>query len=100
MSAEQNGANTVSEAVAAATAYLKQLYPSAQEILVEEVERSAGDAYWLITLGMNLEDRSSVAFQALAPAGFRRMRRVYKAFKIARDTGEVVSMKIREPVDA
>ena len=78
---------TVKEAARRAVAYFTELYGNQfGSVLVEEVEQS--DGYWHITLGYDLP--SVIAqFGGKAPRGF-------KAFKIDANTGEVVSMKIRE----
>jgi hypothetical protein len=77
----------VKEAVKKAAEYFADLYGSQfVNVLVEEVEET--DGWWLVTMGY--EDRPSVFSQI---SGIRRR---FKVFKIDGETGEVISMKIRE----
>jgi len=78
---------SVKEAVRKAAEYFEDLYHDQfEKVLLEEVEQ--GDGYWLVTLGYN--DFSSISqFDRKGP-------RRFKVFKIKGDTGEVVSMRIRE----
>ena len=55
-------------------------------MLVEEVEQL--DGHWLITLGYDAP--------GIVSAFGGKENRDYKTFKVDRETGEVVSMKIRE----
>jgi len=78
----------VKEAVKKAAEYFTDLYHDQfRNLLLEEVELS--DGYWLITLGY---DAPSDIRSVLANKATRR----FKLFKIDGDTGEVISMKIRE----
>jgi hypothetical protein len=80
---------TVKEAAKKAIEYLLDLNRenlSFANVLVEEVEQT--DGHWLITLGYN-------APSILAQFGGKG-NRDFKIFKVDRQTGEVVSMKIRE----
>jgi hypothetical protein len=78
----------IKEAVQKAADYFTDLYPRRfTNVLVEEIERTSSD--WLITLGY---DDVPDVFSALAKKNNRR----FKLFKIDGETGEVVSMKIRE----
>lgn len=91
----------VKQAVAAAVENFKSLYPEHSDLLLEEVDRSEDDKYWFITLGF-APVQSAQAANALSQLGaaLRSSRRVYKVFKVAADTGEVLSMKIREALAA
>jgi hypothetical protein len=77
----------VKEAVRKAAEYFEDLYHGQfKNVLLEEVELS--DGYWLVTLGYDV-----------VPDVFSQLsgiRRRYKVFKIDGDTGDVMSMKIRE----
>jgi hypothetical protein len=79
---------TVKEAVAGTVEFVRNMLdPPPQDLRLEEVEAGKyerADA-WRITLSM--QDRTG-----LGSLG----RREYKVFTVRRDTGEVVSMKIRE----
>jgi len=78
----------VKEAVKNAAEYFTDLYHDQfTNVLLEEVELSNG--YWLITLGY---DAASDIRSLLANKASRR----FKLFKIDCETGEVISMKIRE----
>lgn len=80
---------TVKEAARKAVEYLWDLNRedvTYTNVLVEEVEQT--DRYWLITLGYD----SPSVLSAFGGKGSRD----FKFFKVDRETGEVVSMKIRE----
>jgi hypothetical protein len=88
-------------AVHLAADYLKQIYPNAEQGRVEEVELSDDDQLWLITLGFLLPEIDQARVEGLAGGMrglFKRSKRIYKVFKIDRKSGEVKSMKIREPL--
>lgn len=85
---------TVKQAVASAIAFVSDLL-DAQSITLEEVDFTSDKRYWLITLGFIRPDvdgdmRTLVA--ALNGQGIRE----YKIFEVDRETGETISMKIRE----
>lgn len=92
----------VKAAVAKAMAYLGELYDTSKfrEILLEEVEKSPDDKFWLVTLGYSrpLEAASTDLLKAIAPAFgvSTKYTREYKVFAIDANNGEVRSMKIRE----
>ena len=79
----------VQEAVRTASKYLSRLYPSAQlqDMQLEEVELTDDDEFWLVTLSFIFGEPDLARFT---------VSRQYKVFKIRGETGEVVSMKIRE----
>jgi len=80
----------VKEAAKKAAQYFTDLYQSQfTNVLVEEIEQTG--RYWFITLGYDLPNvfNALTQFAANRPRGF-------KVFKIDADTGEVISMKIRE----
>lgn len=86
---------TIKRAIEIAANHLKEFYPAAEKITLEEAEVSEDDKFLLITLGYL--DRDDPGANALIQAlgAFDRAKK-YKVFKIARDTGDVRSMKIRE----
>jgi len=99
MSDESTSELSLERAVGLAAEYLKKVYPTAEHGRVEEVERSDDDRFWLITLGFLLsEEETRLPSPPMANDILRRMKRLYKVFKIERKTGEVLSMKIREPL--
>jgi hypothetical protein len=78
---------SVKEAAEKAGEYFTNLYDGQfTNVLLEEAERKG--RYWLITLGY---DRPSSL-----PQFARRGPRAFKVFKVDGETGEVISMKIRE----
>ncbi|MGI9104681.1 MAG: hypothetical protein ACR2G4_00370 [Pyrinomonadaceae bacterium] len=81
----------VKQATQSATNFISGLYSTEviSNSMLEEVELSEDGKYWLITLSFSAPS-SSVSL--LFSSGGRR----YKIFKVDTDTGEVVSMKIRE----
>jgi hypothetical protein len=79
---------TVQEAVSAAASYLKSLYPNVEGMLLEEVEITDDDRYWLVTLSFVAQSQSMV-FPSMSG-------RKYKIVKLDRATGTVRSVKIRE----
>lgn len=85
----------IKQAVEIAAKHLKDFFPSAERITLEEAEISDDDKFFFVTLGyMDRDDPgSSPLIQALG--AFDRAKK-YKVFKICRETGDVRSMKIRE----
>jgi hypothetical protein len=76
----------VKQAVNIAVEYLKAFYPHLKQIRLEEVELSDDRNFWFITL--SYPDESNITI--LPPS------KQYKIFKIDVETGEVLSMKIRQ----
>jgi hypothetical protein len=68
-----------------------------KDVVLEEAEQTP-QADWLITLGYRQESPSPYDEMAGAISGLRPRRSdFFKTFKVKR-TGEVVAMKLREPV--
>lgn len=87
---------SMKQAVASAVDFAKALYAEEHltDLQVEEIESSEDDKLWFITLGWGAPPGSEPGlFGGLSSAV---MRRVYKVFSIDAETGEVISMKIRE----
>lgn len=89
---------SVKDAVQAAEQWVRELYPKRElrHLRLEEVELSADDRFWFITLGW-LEP--AVREHPLASVLNREVNvlpRVYKTVKVDAESGAVVSMKIRE----
>jgi hypothetical protein len=82
----------IKEAVAAAVQFANSVLPPARtdDIRLEEVEAGdyKGQDVWLITLSMEGQN----AMQILTG----RLGRDFKQFAVNKDTGEVLSMKIRQ----
>lgn len=85
------------QAAEAASTHLKELFPSAENILLEELELSDDDAYWLVTLSYLDSQRREAA--AIAPAMDMLGaggKREYKLVKINANTGEVRALRTRK----
>ncbi len=80
----------VKEATDKAKEHLSVFFPEAEEIQLEEAELTPDKAYWLITLSY-AGISNSVASSLLVGKSIR-----YKLFKLDAESGEVVSMKIRD----
>ncbi|MFH1860533.1 MAG: hypothetical protein ABH870_05930 [bacterium] len=78
----------VKEAAQRANQYLQGLISNITNITLEEVELTDDEQFWLITL-------SGYSIAAGVQSLFGATDKVFKIFKIKRDNGEVVSMKIR-----
>ncbi len=81
----------VKQAAQLASNFIVGLYSdeTISDVLLEEVELSEDSKYWLITLSF-----PAPASSVNAILGIRGRR--YKIFKVDTETGEVLSMKIRE----
>ena len=77
------------EAHLKAREHLMAFFPEAENVQLEEVERSANKAQWLITLSYEGVS-NSVASSLLVGKGV-----LYKIFTLDAKTGEVLSMKTR-----
>lgn len=88
----------VKKAVDTARSQINKVYgQEPANLQVEEIEQSEDSKYWLITLGFNApppmsgqNELQKISFALRPPV------RVYKVFKIAAETGEFISMKMRE----
>ena len=80
----------VREATDKAREHLVSFFPDAEKVQLEEVELTDDKAYWFITLSYEGISHS-VASSLLVGKSVR-----YKLFKIDAETGEVISMKIRD----
>jgi hypothetical protein len=81
----------VKEATEKAVEHLKKFYPTVEKIQLEEVEITDDDKYWNIVLSYeNME---------IIPLSYLQIgqQRTFKVFKIDANTGNVRSMKIRNP---
>ena len=94
----------VKQAVSTAVEALKNLYGELSDLLLEEVDRSDDGKYWLITLGFSSPNQVPQG-NPLNPllqlgATLRPPIRIYRVITVNADTGEFVSMKIREALAA
>ena len=80
----------VKQATQKAKEYLAAFFPDAEKVQLEEVELNEDKSYWYITLSYEGVS-NSIASSLLVGKSVR-----YKLFKLESETGEVVSMKIRE----
>lgn len=80
----------VKEATSKAVDYLKTFFPDAEKVQLEELELTSDKAYWYITLSYEGVS-NSVASSLLVGKSVR-----YKIFKLEADTGQVISMKIKD----
>jgi len=89
----------VKEAVAAAIAYIKELYEgvSLRDILLEEIEYSNASDKWLVTIGFSLPETKEVSSSVIFPTSktSRELSRRYKTVIIDAISGTPDSMKIR-----
>jgi hypothetical protein len=80
----------VKEATQKVKEYLVSFFPDAEKVQLEEVELTDDKSHWYITL--SYEGMShSVASSLLVGKSVR-----YKIFKLDAESGEVISMKIRD----
>jgi len=96
--AEHPGKIDVKEAVRKCVAYFHKLYPNLgadANVMLEEVEQSEDGAYWLVTLGYDIQLRLSRVAGNLQGVFGPQVARHYKVFKVNAETGRIVSMKIR-----
>ena len=80
----------VKEATQKVKEYLVSFFPEAEKVQLEEVELTDDKSHWYITL--SYEGMShSVASSLLVGKSVR-----YKIFKLDAESGDVISMKIRD----
>ena len=88
----------VKEAVAAAIAYVKELYEGVnlRDLLLEEIEYSNASDKWLVTIGFSLPETKEVSSSVIFPSKTsRELSRRYKTVIIDAFSGTPDSMKIR-----
>jgi hypothetical protein len=88
----------VKEAVAAAIAYVEELYEgvSLRDLLLEEIEYSNASDKWLVTIGFSLPETKEVSSSVIFPSKTsRELSRRYKTVIIDAFSGTPDSMKIR-----
>jgi hypothetical protein len=86
------------EAVKNAMAFALELYDKEKldDFLLEEVELSEDEKYWLITIGFNLGKTQTRNPLVGITEMTSRPVRSYKLIKVDADTGKPLSMKIRK----
>lgn len=87
---------TLKVAVSNAMEFVRDLYNSAKidDLLLEEVEFSESTQQWLITIGFMISKIGDDSTTLLLPK--RNLARHYKIVHVDAQTGQPVSMKIRE----
>ena len=77
--------------------FVKELYPDLEGTLIEEVEMDDTKKYWFITISFIVKN-DKLTVSVLSPfSGFKpEFERKYKTVKIDANSGEIISMKIRE----
>ena len=80
----------VKEASDKAKEYLISFFPDAEKVQLEEVELTDDKGHWFITLSYEGVS-NSVASSLLVGKSVR-----YKIFKLDAESGDVISMKIRD----
>ena len=80
----------VNKAAEKARAHLVSFFPEAEKVQLEELELTEDKAHWFITLSYEGVS-NSVASSLLVGKSVR-----YKIFKLDAESGEVISMKIRD----
>jgi hypothetical protein len=101
----ENGRLNVKDAVRVAVEYVKDLLAPDQlsDVRLEEVELSDDGEYWFVTVGFSrpeLQRQRETALTGTAILGLLRpqaLGREYKVVKIHAGSGDVQSMKIRQP---
>ena len=88
------------QAVSAATKYIEDVY-SPEEIIdpmLEEVQLSEDENYWLITIGFSYPKFTEYPLQKSFQDTIlgEKYQRVYKAIKVRVDDGKPVAMLIRQ----
>jgi hypothetical protein len=85
----------VKDAVKIAMDFVKNIYTGEKfdRVTLEEVELSDDSPFWYVTLGLGQVIQTD-PFAVLSGGGKVSVK--YKVFTIHRETGEVISMKIRQ----
>jgi uncharacterized protein YdeI (YjbR/CyaY-like superfamily) len=92
----------IREAVTAAKKYVSEIFAEEQitRLTLEEVEFDEAAGIWNITIGFSWPwDAPQNAFAALGH-DLSQWRRRYKVVRISDATGQLLSIKNREPADA
>jgi hypothetical protein len=79
------------QAVKKAESYLFDFYPEARGVLLEEIDSTEDNNYWLITLSM--VDPNAIE-NLLSPLLQMKARR-YKVLQVSKETGDIRKMYIR-----
>jgi len=80
----------VRQAIDIAKEHLTVFFPEAENVQLEEVELTTDKTHWLITLSYE-GVTTSVASSLLVGKSL-----IYKQFKLDAESGDVISMKIRD----
>lgn len=87
---------TVNSAVINAMQFVKELYKNQklEDVLLEEVEFSESSNQWLVTIGFTINKEKDNSSSLILSK--RETERKYKVVHIDAQSGEFISMKIRE----
>ena len=86
------------DAIASALRYFTEMYRDApfKNIRLEEIEMTADEKEWRITIGFDNETNvSPLAHEVRSIGGFTPILREYKTLAVSTSTGDVLAMKIR-----
>lgn len=88
---------TLKQAAENAEYFLRDLVGDGLHFLrVEEAEETEDGLHWIVTLGWVEPARTAPTSLLPLQTAIEKLPRTYKQFKIDKESGEVVSMKIRE----
>ena len=82
---------TVKEATAIAIGHVAELFPGSTEVMLEEVELTADEKFWLITVSFRrVPNQPTLLMTAF------RGEKEYKIIKVSSLDGKPLSIKIRQ----
>ena len=89
---------TIEQAVEAARNFVKRVNveDELKQLRVEEIESSEDNERWFVTLGWVEPAARTIGFSGLTPATIEALPRVYRVFSVDAESGEVISMKMRD----
>lgn len=92
----------IQEAVTAAKKYVSEIFAEERimQLTLEEVEFDEATGIWNITVGFSWPWDAPQNALALITRDLSQWRRRYKVVRIADATGQLLSIKNREPADA
>ena len=80
------------QAIKAGFAYLADLFPSDQDVRLEEIEKDTENDHWLITYSLSGIPENPFSEN---PLFAKSTKRRFKILTIKSQSGDVISMKIR-----
>lgn len=87
----------IKKAVSVAMEFANMLYGGKlpADFILEEIELDPQEKYWLVTVGFFLPEKPDTSFSILTQQTKKPIR-AYKLIKVDANTGQPISMKIRE----